>query len=92
VDVKERIKGLAKLTKDGGGADLWVHFSFFFFLFAMLMIFLLREKALCFEAALNAIQRQYTRLLIEASTETRDHWCWSSGFHDFQSKVLLFDT
>jgi hypothetical protein len=32
VDVKERIKGLAKLTKDGG-ADLWVHFSFFFFVF-----------------------------------------------------------
>ena len=31
VEVKERIKGLAKLTKGYGGADLRVHFCFLFF-------------------------------------------------------------
>ena len=63
VEVKERIKGLAKLTKGYGGADLRVHFTFFFitFSFAMLMT-LLCEKALCTEAALNAIQRRYPQV------------------------------
>ncbi|KAF9568757.1 AAA-domain-containing protein [Agrocybe pediades] len=41
LEVKERIKGLAKLTKGYGGADL---------------------RALCTEAALNAIQRRYPQV------------------------------
>lgn len=39
VEVKERIKGLAKLTKGYGGADLRVNFSYLFSFFAMLMTF-----------------------------------------------------
>ena len=64
VEVKEKIKGLAKLTKGYGGADLRVHFIYFLFsCFAMLMtFFLLCEQALCTEAALNAIQRQYPQV------------------------------
>jgi len=41
VEVKERVRGLAKLTKGYGGADL---------------------RALCTEAALNAIQRRYPQV------------------------------
>ncbi|KAF8972102.1 hypothetical protein BDZ97DRAFT_1752715 [Flammula alnicola] len=41
LEVKERLKGLAKLTKGYGGADL---------------------RALCTEAALNAIQRRYPQV------------------------------
>ena len=63
LEVKEKVKGLAKLTKGYGGADLRVHFSVLFSFFYDVDVFLcLREKALCTEAALNAIQRKYPQV------------------------------
>jgi len=98
VDVKERIKGLAKLTKGYGGADLRVQFRVllsFFVLFWFWWFSLLHKKALCTEAALNAIQRRYPqvyktddRLLLKPETI-------GVGLRDFmisiKSKRSLFD-
>ena len=93
-EVKERIKGLAKLTKGYGGADLRVQRHLLLSLFDA-HDFLLYEKALCTEATLNAIQRRYPqvykcndRLLLKPETI-------SVGLRDFmisiKSKASLFD-
>jgi ATPase family AAA domain-containing protein 2 len=90
-EVKERIKGLAKLTKGYGGADLRVH-NYFYLFFIMFISFSLYKQALCTEAALNAIQRRYPqvyktdeRLLLKPETI-------GVGLRDFmisiKSKVL----
>ena len=58
-EVKERIKGLAKLTKGYGGADLRVRY---YSEHKSLYIFIIISQALCTEAALNAIQRRYPQV------------------------------
>ena len=70
--------------------------SFFFLFCDVDDFFLLCEKALCTEAALNAIQRKYPqvyktndRLLLKPETIGVGLW---DIMISFESKVLLFDS
>ena len=54
----ENVKGLAKLTKGYGGADLRVScFTYMLIEFGLMLL-----QALCTEAALNAVQRRYPQI------------------------------
>ena len=71
---EENVKGLARLTKGYGGADLRVSFLSHFCTFGVVVLMAVGQ-ALCTEAALNAIQRRYPqiyasndRLLIKPET------------------------